>query len=202
MSVQIRTLLRSEMLAPAGKPAANKIGRDVEGCMTAAISTMSSPPGVVMSGTWEVVCVVSPPVASGCIVFVCFVGGVEAAVVSSRLAAEVDRCCTTDTSPATVSLSDCMSSAMLFCGLSAARLELDSDTAAAGGGLVRRGCFRFAEILVVHSLDGWWMADLPRPRLAGGFPDMVWSEADRSTGRGMCVCNDMRLIIILSMHTL
>ena len=133
MSVQIRTLLRSEMLAPAGKPAANKIGRDVEGCMTAAISTMSSPPGVVMSGTWEVVCVVSPPVASGCIVFVCFVGGVEAAVVSSRLAAaEVDRCCTT------VSLSDCMSSAMLLCGLSAARLELDSDTAAAGGGLVRR----------------------------------------------------------------
>ena len=42
-------------------------------------------------------------------------------------------------SPATVSLSDCMSSAMLFCGLSAARLELGSDTAAAGGGLVRRG---------------------------------------------------------------
>ena len=111
MSVQIRTLLRSEMLAPAGKPAANKIGRDVEGCMTAAISTMSSPPGVVMSGTWEVVCVVSPPVASGCIVFVCFVGGIEARLVSSRLAAEVDRCYTTDTSPATVSLSDCMSSA-------------------------------------------------------------------------------------------
>ena len=70
----------------------------------------------------EVVCVVSPPVASepwcGCIVFVCFVGGVEAAVVSSRLAAEVDRCCMTDTSPATVSLSDCMSLAILFCGLS------------------------------------------------------------------------------------
>ena len=147
MSVQIRTLIRSEMLAPAGKPAANKIGRDVEGCMTVAISTMSSPPDVVTSGTWEVVCVVSPPVASGCIVFVCFVGGVEEAVVSSRLAAEVDRCCMTDTSPSTVSLSGCMSSA-----------------------LVRRGCFRFAEILGVRSLDRWWMADLPRPRLAGGFP--------------------------------
>ena len=91
---------------------------------------------------------------------------------------------------------------MLFCGLSAARLELDSDTAAAGGWLVRRGCFRFAEILGVRSLDGRWMADLPRPRLSGGFPAKVWSEADRSTGRGMCVCNDMRLIIILGMHTL
>ena len=42
----------------------------------------------------------------------------EAAVVSSRLAAEVDRCCMTDMSPATVSLSDCMSLALLFCGLS------------------------------------------------------------------------------------
>ena len=40
---------------------------------------------------WEVVCVVSPLAASGCIVFICFVGGVGAAVVSSRLAAEVNK---------------------------------------------------------------------------------------------------------------
>ena len=146
MSVQIRTLVRSGMLAPAGKPAANMIGRDVCGCRTASSSTRSA----------LTVCDVSLAVASGCIVFVMTAGGGEA-VVSSRLAAAVEICWTIDTSPATVSFSELMSAAMSVCGLSAAGLRLETDAGAAGGELVRRGgriastheigCFRFADML-------------------------------------------------------
>ena len=80
-----------------GKPAANKVVRDVEGCMTDVMDQRTGPGCGSSSLRGRLRCITAS--WCGCIVFVCFVGGVEAAVVSSRLGAEVDRCCMTDTSP-------------------------------------------------------------------------------------------------------
>ena len=139
MSVQIRTLVRSGMLAPAGKPAANKIGRDVYGCRTASRSIRAgSPLNVVDSGWFLTVCAASSAVASGCgVVFVMTaVGGEADSCASSRLAAAVERCWTIDTKPATVSFSELMSAAMSICGLSVGGLWINDAAAGAGGELV------------------------------------------------------------------
>ena len=90
----MRTLVRSGMLAPAGKPAANKIGRDVCGCRTASRSIKASPPNIDVSGWFLTLCASSSAVASGCgIVFVMTAVGGEAEAdgpcVSSRLAVAV-----------------------------------------------------------------------------------------------------------------
>ena len=126
------------MLAPSGKPAANKIGRDVCGCRTASRSIRASPPNVVDSGWFLTVCAASSAVASGCgVVFVMTaVGGEAESCVSSRLAAAVDRCWTIATKPATVSFSELMSAAKSICGLSVGGLWVDDAAADAGGELV------------------------------------------------------------------